>query len=88
MTLRPALLASIAAIALSACATPPAPEPQALAPAAETVRKTTGTIVTENIPDAPPSLVERMERYENVRSHGFQDWTGEGGNVTSSSYNA
>ncbi|MBI1398670.1 S9 family peptidase [Hyphomonas sp.] len=79
MTLRPALLASIAAIALSACATAPASEPQALAPAAETVRKTTGTLVTENIPDAPPSLVERMERYENVRSHSFQDWTGEGG---------
>ena len=79
MNLRPTLLASIAAIALTACATTAASAPDTLAPAADTARKTVGNLVTENIPEAKPELVERLERYENVRGHSFQDWTGEGG---------
>lgn len=79
MTIRPALLSSIAALALGACVLTPPPAPELAAPVAETARKTDGNLVTENIPEAAPELVERLERYENVRSHSFQDWTGEGG---------
>ncbi|MEQ9505996.1 MAG: prolyl oligopeptidase family serine peptidase [Hyphomonas sp.] len=66
---------------LAACAqTGAAPEPALTETAVvETTRETRGNLVTENVPDAPPALKERLTRYENVRGHGFQDWTGEGG---------
>jgi dipeptidyl aminopeptidase/acylaminoacyl peptidase len=86
MIRHPALLAPMAALALGACAVNAAPAPDAAPPAAETARKTDGNLVTENIPEAPPELVARLERYENVRGHGFQDWTGEGGILVSTRF--
>jgi len=85
MTLRPNLLASIAALALTACAHD-APAPETLAPAAVTPRETRGNLVTENVPAASPALKARLAQYENVRSHSFEDWTGEGGILVSTRF--
>lgn len=76
MNRNPALIASLAALALGACASNAVPAPSE--PEAST-RTQTGTIVTENVPVTPAALKEHLARYENVRSHVFQDWTGEGG---------
>lgn len=83
MTRHPTLMASLAALALGACASSAAPvssEPVA------TPRVTAGNIVTENVPATPAALREHLTRYENVRSHSFQDWTGEGGILVSTRF--
>ncbi|MEM7638995.1 MAG: prolyl oligopeptidase family serine peptidase [Pseudomonadota bacterium] len=41
-------------------------------------RITEGNLVMENIPDIPASVRERLRQYQNVRGHGFSDWTSEG----------
>ncbi|MEL6826943.1 MAG: prolyl oligopeptidase family serine peptidase [Pseudomonadota bacterium] len=41
-------------------------------------RTTEGNLVMENIPDIPASVRERLRQYQNVRGHGFSDWTSEG----------
>ncbi|MEM6555211.1 MAG: hypothetical protein AAF642_05010, partial [Pseudomonadota bacterium] len=38
-------------------------------------RTTEGNLVMENIPDIPASVRERLRQYQNVRGHGFSDWT-------------
>ena len=85
MTLRSTLLASIAALALTACAHDVAvPDAASLVP--DTARETRGNLVTENVPEASQGLKEILGRYENVRGHGFQDWTGEGGILVSTRF--
>ncbi|WP_018146511.1 S9 family peptidase [Henriciella marina] len=41
-------------------------------------RVTEGNLVMENIPDIPASVKEKLRQYQNVRTHGFSDWTDEG----------
>lgn len=42
-------------------------------------RKESGNLVTENIPEIPASLNERLQQYQNMRSASLADW-GPGGN--------
>lgn len=37
-----------------------------------------GNLVMEGIPDIPADVKERLRQYQNVRGHGFQDWTKDG----------
>ena len=37
-----------------------------------------GNLVMEDVPPIPPEIISDLNRYQNVRSAGFQDWT-EGG---------
>ncbi|MGE6698233.1 prolyl oligopeptidase family serine peptidase [Hyphomonas sp. NPDC076900] len=77
-------LVSIAALAaaLAACAqtatAPAATLTEATAPPAAAERVTRGNLVLESIPEIPAAVSERLSAYENVRSHGFLDWTGDG----------
>ena len=41
-------------------------------------RKEQGNRVTENIPEIPAELVERLNRYQNTRGASVDGWTGEG----------
>ncbi len=45
---------------------------------AETERMTRGNLVLENIPDIPPSLVERLDQYQHVRGAGLGGWLPDG----------
>lgn len=89
MNRRPALFLSAAALVLAGCAqlggAPAAPLADSTA-AEASARVTRGTLVMENVPEASPSLKERLTRYENVRGHAFQDWTGEGGILISTRF--
>ena len=77
-------LVSIAALAaaLAACAqtstAPPATLTETATPAAAN-RVTRGNLVMESIPEVPAEISDRLAAYENVRSHAFLDWTGDGG---------
>ncbi len=42
-------------------------------------RKPIGNLLTENIPDIAPSLMERWDQYQNIRSASFADWDANGG---------
>jgi len=85
MKRRSSSFVSIAALAvtLSACAQTAASPSAALTetPTAlsATERVTRGNLVLESIPDVPAEISDRLAAYENVRSHGFLDWTGDGG---------
>ncbi len=47
--------------------------------AAEPVERITeGNLVKENIPEIPTGVTERLRQFQNVRGHGFSDWTDEG----------
>jgi dipeptidyl aminopeptidase/acylaminoacyl peptidase len=87
LPIRP-LLIGLSALAVVACAqTGATPEPaatEAASPAAG--REARGNLVFEGIAAATPQLKERLARYENVRGHGFQDWTGEGGILISTRF--
>ena len=37
-----------------------------------------GNVVLGAVPEVPPSLVDALNRYQNVRSAGFQDWSEDG----------
>ncbi|MFN4185981.1 MAG: S9 family peptidase [Hyphomonas sp.] len=71
------------AVALSACAqtgaSPAATLTETTATPSATERVTKGNLVLESIPAIPPEISDRLAAYENVRSHGFLDWTGDGG---------
>lgn len=75
---------SIAALAaaLTACAqTATAPAATLTAATAAPIaaeRVTRGNLVLESIPEIPDEISERLSAYENVRSHAFLDWTGDG----------
>lgn len=77
-------LVSIAALAaaLAACAqTATAPAASLTAATAAPIaaeRVTRGNLVLESIPEIPAEVSERLSAYENVRSHAFLDWTGDG----------
>ncbi|MBA4226371.1 MAG: S9 family peptidase [Hyphomonas sp.] len=77
-------LVSIAALAaaLAACAqtatTPAATLTAASAAPIAAERVTRGNLVLESIPEIPAEISERLSAYENVRSHAFLDWTGDG----------
>ena len=77
-------LVSVAALAaaLAACAqtatTPAAPVTEAPTVSAAVERVTKGNLVLESIPEIPAEISERLSAYENVRSHAFLDWTGDG----------
>lgn len=77
-------LVSIAALAaaLAACAqTATAPATTLTAATAAPIaaeRVTRGNLVLESIPEIPDEISERLSAYENVRSHAFLDWTGDG----------
>lgn len=77
-------LVSIAALAaaLAACAqTATAPAATLTAATAAPIaaeRVTRGNLVLESIPEIPAEISERLSAYENVRSHAFLDWTGDG----------
>jgi hypothetical protein len=49
------------------------------AAAAAVERVTRGNLVIEGIPEVPGELIERMRRYQNVRSAGLASWTPDGG---------
>ncbi|MEO1044087.1 MAG: prolyl oligopeptidase family serine peptidase [Pseudomonadota bacterium] len=46
--------------------------------ASSSERVTRGNLVMEGIPDIPQEVSERLRQYQNVRGHGFQDWTEDG----------
>ncbi len=37
-----------------------------------------GNVVLEGIPEIPETLGRQLNRYQNVRGAGFQDWTADG----------
>jgi dipeptidyl aminopeptidase/acylaminoacyl peptidase len=49
----------------------------ALAQPAVTTREQ-GALVMENVPETPPEVRERLQRYANVRAAHFQDWMADG----------
>lgn len=61
----------IAANALPAAAPAPASAP------VERVRN--GAVVSENVPDVPPALRQRLARYQNTRGASFAGWLPDGG---------
>ena len=82
-------LFGLLALALAACAqtgTAPDAAVTEAVPVAASARITKGNLVIEGVPDASAELKERLTRYENVRGHGFQDWTGEGGILISTRF--
>ncbi len=40
-----------------------------------------GNVVLEGVPEVPAELVERLNRYQNTRSAGFQDWSADGRSI-------
>ncbi len=40
-----------------------------------------GNLVMEDVPEIPQSIVADLNRYQNVRSAGFQDWTEDGNGI-------
>ena len=43
-----------------------------------TTKSNNGNLIMQDIPEVPASIVSSLNRYQNVRSASFQDWT-EGG---------
>ncbi len=67
------LHATLPAIALAlACALP------AFAQDASVQRQHVGNRVTENVPEIPAELIERLDRYQNTRGAGVSGWTKDG----------
>jgi dipeptidyl aminopeptidase/acylaminoacyl peptidase len=54
--------------------------PMAVAEVTRTVANN-GNLVMEDIPEIPESVVSDLNRYQNVRSAGFQDWTEDGDGI-------
>ncbi|MBY9066613.1 prolyl oligopeptidase family serine peptidase [Hyphomonas sp. WL0036] len=83
MTRRSLTAASALALILTACAqtsaAPAAPVTETVTAPAAVERVTQGNLVLESIPAIPSEVSDRLSAYENVRSHGFLDWTGDGG---------
>ncbi len=65
---RPALFAALAL----ACALPAAAQTQAVK------REEVGNRITENVPAIPTELIERLNRYQNVRGASVAGWTKDG----------
>jgi dipeptidyl aminopeptidase/acylaminoacyl peptidase len=58
----------------------------AAAPALAVERIERGQLVIEGIPDIPPEVTERLRTYQNVRGHGFQGFTADGGILISTRF--
>ena len=54
------------------------PEPQTLREDIIVDRREIGNLVFEDIPEIPEEITGRLQRYENVRSAGFQGWDAKG----------
>jgi dipeptidyl aminopeptidase/acylaminoacyl peptidase len=90
MPFRSFLLASAMTFTLAGCISVDVTETvaaEATMPTAETVeapveaaveRVEMGNLVMEGIPDIPASVEERLLQYQNVRTHGFRDWSKNG----------
>ena len=84
------LSASVIAITLAGCVsidvTDAPATAAAIAPVETTVpaetnesdRVEVGNLVMEGIPEIPNEVKTRLRQYQNVRGHGFQDWTENG----------
>lgn len=59
------------------CLTAPAMHAQTTEPA-PIERVTEGNLVMEGIPEIPQDVKDTLIRYQNVRSHGFRDWSDDG----------
>lgn len=70
---RPALVAALAL----ACALPAAAQIQAVK-REEVARQEQGNRITENVPAIPAELIERLNRYQNVRGASVAGWTKDG----------
>jgi hypothetical protein len=46
-----------------------------------TTRTNNGNLVMQDIPEIPASMVASLNRYQNVRSAGFLDWTRDGSGI-------
>ncbi len=80
-------LASLSALAFAACAqTGTVPEPALTEAPAPSERTTRGNLVFEGIPAIPRDVSNRLSQYENVRGHGFADWTSDGGILISTRF--
>lgn len=81
-------LLGFSALSLVACAQTGAAPAASLteAPAPASPRVTKGNLVMEGVPETPADVKERIARYNNVRGHSFQDWTGEGGILISTRF--
>ena len=71
-----ALFTSLFAGAFALAALPAAA--QATMKPQEVLRKEQGNRITENVPEIPAELIERLNRYQNTRSASFAGWTKEG----------
>jgi dipeptidyl aminopeptidase/acylaminoacyl peptidase len=60
---------------LAVAAAPPAKPP---AKPGKVQRAERGSLVLENVPDIPPALAERTNRYQQARSASLQGWVGDG----------
>lgn len=49
--------------------------------AADVQRVERGQLVTENIPETPPTLKDTLLQYQNVRGATFEDWTPDGKSI-------
>jgi dipeptidyl aminopeptidase/acylaminoacyl peptidase len=47
----------------------------------ETRTANNGNVVLESVPDVPASIIEALNRYQNVRSATFEDWSGDGESI-------
>ena len=68
---RPAL-SSLISLCLCAAMSCPA------AAAESVVRKEQGNRITENVPEIPTELIEKLDRYQNTRGASFAGWTKDG----------
>ena len=67
-----ALFASLLLLAALPAAAQATMKPQ------EVLRKEQGNRITENVPEIPVELIERLNRYQNTRGASFAGWTKEG----------
>ena len=73
--------AAVAALALAAlpAAAQPRPVPVQMATPSTVPRVERGQLVTENVPETPPAVRERLRQYVNTRGASFQDFLPNGG---------
>jgi dipeptidyl aminopeptidase/acylaminoacyl peptidase len=69
MHIRTVTCLAVAVVLPIAAAAQPAPEKRTV---------NNGNVVLENVPPIPDGVQDLLERYENVRSAGFGDWTADG----------
>ncbi len=78
MTLKSRFLIAASALALAAPSALAQNDGETAETTATMERVTEGNLVMEGIPDIPERVSEGTLRYQNVRGHGFSDWTDDG----------